>query len=339
MNDTLPPNLSAWLGPAAPGCCLANKSPARQSSEKLQSALETELKKRLTGRGSMIYRIAWKEHVTPLGRSISRQRASTPRTSDSAPILGQLIRSGWATAAARGWKDTAGMAETSLNPDGSTRNRMDQLGRQVQLSGWPTVRAADGEKNVRTMGGALREIARKGSPQDMAQAAAISGWPSPTVGNSAGSQSMANMSPTGRRADGSKGTVSLPGIAKLTGPTRLTASGQILTGCSAGMESGGQLNPEHSRWLMGFPVAWGSCGATAMQSIRNRPRSSSKRSAMSPSQQVLYRMCGVVDRQLVESALETLKQRHGGMGYLATRAALALFLDPTYKPGIDRTRQ
>lgn len=60
---------------------------------------------------------------------------------------------------------------------------------------------------------------------------------------------------------------------------------------------------------------------------------------MSPSQQALYRMCGVVDRQLVESALETLKQRRGGMGHLTTRAALALFLDPTYKPGIDRTGQ
>ena len=38
--------------------------------------------------------------------------------------------------------------------------------------------------------------------------------------------------------------------------------------------AGDPLNPEHSRWLMGYPVAWGSCGATAMQSCRRSRRSS-----------------------------------------------------------------
>lgn len=35
------------------------------------------------------------------------------------------------------------MAETGTNPDGSTRSRMDQLGRQVHLTGWPTATARD----------------------------------------------------------------------------------------------------------------------------------------------------------------------------------------------------
>ena len=70
------------------------------------------------------------------------------------------------------------------------------------------------------------------------------------------------------------GMSNLNDYATMTGPIRLTASGEVLTGCFAEMESGGQLNPAHSRWLMGFPAAWDSCGVTAMQSTsRQRLRS------------------------------------------------------------------
>jgi hypothetical protein len=49
------------------------------------------------------------------------------------------------------------------------------------LTTWPTPRTADGEKNVRTLEGSLREIERKGGVQDLAQATAISTWPTPTA--------------------------------------------------------------------------------------------------------------------------------------------------------------
>jgi hypothetical protein len=41
---------------------------------------------------------------------------------------------GWATPGARDHKDSPGMSETGVNPDGSIRNRLDQLGRQVGLT-------------------------------------------------------------------------------------------------------------------------------------------------------------------------------------------------------------
>ncbi len=43
--------------------------------------------------------------------------------------------------------------------------------------------------------------------------------------------------------------------------------------------SGGQLNPEHSRWLMGLPPVFSRCVVSAMQSLRLRRKCSSARTS------------------------------------------------------------
>lgn len=75
-------------------------------------------------------------------------------------------------------------------------------------------------------------------------------WPTPLSNDAKGSDYT-----YGR---GNKETVCLKlgGAAKLAGPLRRTASGQILTGSSVVTERGALLNPEHSRWLQGYPAAW-----------------------------------------------------------------------------------
>lgn len=279
MNDTFPPNLLDWYGMDAPKCCSENKSQARLFSERLQSHLENGLQKRLNGRGSTIYRTAWKQHVTPLGRLISRLRASGHRISAnghfSGPTILDLPQVGWPTAMVPngGRVVTDEQLMTGKRADGTKV----QIGLEnaVTLAGWGTPVAHEAR-----LGYQNRRNGKKGSQKSLTTEAidyldptrgdpSLAGWPTPQAGTPAQNGN----SPAGN-TDSSRATVAA--IKDSPAPARLTVSGKMLTGCSAGMESGGQLNPEHSRWLMGFPAEWGSCGATAMQSIRGRRKSSSK---------------------------------------------------------------
>lgn len=63
---------------------------------------------------------------------------------------------GWATASSRDWKDTPGMSEKGVNPDGSVRHRLDQLPRQAALA---TSGATHGTTAATINGGACLNIA------------------------------------------------------------------------------------------------------------------------------------------------------------------------------------
>jgi hypothetical protein len=58
--------------------------------------------------------------------------------------------------------------------------------------------------------------------------------------------------------------------------TRLLVSGPTQNGSSAETESIGQLNPAHSRWLMGLPPEWDDCALMAMQLMPSSRKRSSK---------------------------------------------------------------
>lgn len=172
------------------------------------------------------------------------------------------------------------MAQEAFDKSGKFRNRIDQLARTAFLTGWATPGCCDATRGSAET--AEDKRARGANPgMSLIDQAVLTGWNSPAAADGNGGKrphpetTMSGQHPSGRKVN--MGLASQAHIAFLnTEPARLTASGVMLTGSSAGMESGGQLNPAHSRWLMGLPPVWDDCAATAMPSSRHKRRHSSK---------------------------------------------------------------
>ena len=125
------------------------------------------------------------------------------------------------------------------------------------LSGWMTPLVQDARHSglASTGGYALKLVYE----------AQLAGWPTPTTRDHKDGT-----------ADGTAPPNALLGRVcwEAKGAARLTADGVLLTGSTAGMESGGRLDPALARWLMGYPPAWDDCAATATPSCRRSRRRS-----------------------------------------------------------------
>lgn len=184
----------------------------------LRQCLVNRLKQRLPTGGSTLFKMTWKEKVTPSLQSVSLLRASGLRISDSGS-------GSWPTPCQQD------------GPNGGPNQGVDRLPGMASQASWPTTTTRDHKDGSQCDNVPLNALLGR-------VAWLVEPWSTPRANKW--------------------------GFPDAHGSHEGPLPGLPATGSPAATASGGQLNPSHSRWLMGYPKAWDDCAPSASTKSRKR---------------------------------------------------------------------
>ena len=221
--------------------------------------------------------------VVPVNRSRKREKHEDSQTRGTCGLHGST-----SFVSATLQSSLANRLQTALVSTGSTlylltwKVRTTKLGRQIcalralahrmsdkGYSSWPSPVTNDATGSTHCyISGDHSKIALK-----LPGAARLAGWATAAAAAEAGGTPEQFLNRKRRAlANGKRLGVSLTSLS-----LQALLSGQMPNGSRLQTANIGQLNPEHSRWLMGYPPEWGNCAPMVMPSSRKSRQRLSRR--------------------------------------------------------------